>query len=170
MYAYTYAYVYIYIQVLYVYVYIYTRTISLSTDAMASLEKEITDLSRSHKVVVFSMDYCPYCKKVIAELQKLKPNDMVQTLGLNSVKEFVFVIIVGLQLFLQHVWHFQDDPRADDIQDVFEKMTGAGTVPRVFIGGKFVGGCDETVCTAFMLVTAALMFILKNQVSSAALG
>ncbi len=24
-----------------------------------------------------------------------------------------------------------------------EKVTGGSTVPRIFIGGKFVGGCDE---------------------------
>ena len=29
------------------------------------------------------------------------------------------------------------------IQTYMGKMTGGSTVPRIFIGGKFVGGCDE---------------------------
>lgn len=32
-----------------------------------------------------------------------------------------------------------------DIQEALERRTGARTVPRVFIGGKFVGGCDDVV-------------------------
>jgi len=29
-----------------------------------------------------------------------------------------------------------------------QKMTGGRTVPRVFVGGKFVGGGDDTVALA----------------------
>merc|ERR1711963_348511 len=29
------------------------------------------------------------------------------------------------------------------IQDFMAKSTGARSVPRIFIGGQFVGGCDE---------------------------
>jgi glutaredoxin 3 len=41
----------------------------------------------------------------------------------------------------------QLDTREDgqDIQDVLLGMTGARTVPRVFVGGKFIGGGDDTV-------------------------
>ena len=31
------------------------------------------------------------------------------------------------------------------IQDALEDITGARSVPRVFIGGEFVGGCDDTM-------------------------
>lgn len=30
-------------------------------------------------------------------------------------------------------------------QDVLLKITGARSVPRVFVGGKCIGGCDDTL-------------------------
>ena len=53
-------------------------------------------------------------------------------------------------LFTEHKVQFKDfqlDGRPDmkAIQDVLEEMTGARTVPRVFIDGKFIGGGDETI-------------------------
>ncbi len=38
------------------------------------------------------------------------------------------------------------DQRADGaaVQEVMGRLTGATSVPRVFIGGKFIGGGDET--------------------------
>lgn len=35
-------------------------------------------------------------------------------------------------------------PDCDDVQDYMREVTGGRSVPRVFIGGKFVGGGDET--------------------------
>ena len=42
------------------------------------------------------------------------------------------------------------DTRADgqDIQDIMLSMTGARSVPRVFVKGKFVGGGDDTCALA----------------------
>ena len=39
------------------------------------------------------------------------------------------------------------DNRKDgsDIQAYLKKLTGASSVPRVFVGGRSVGGCDDTV-------------------------
>lgn len=31
----------------------------------------------------------------------------------------------------------------DEYQDILEEITGARTVPRVFIDGKFIGGCSD---------------------------
>ncbi len=33
----------------------------------------------------------------------------------------------------------------DEIQDYLQQLTGGRSVPRVFIGGKFIGGGDDTV-------------------------
>ncbi|VDP20189.1 unnamed protein product [Onchocerca flexuosa] len=33
----------------------------------------------------------------------------------------------------------------DKIQDILLQITGARSVPRVFIGGKCIGGCDDTM-------------------------
>jgi glutaredoxin 3 len=70
-------------------------------------------------VVTFTKSFCPHSQKV------------------KSV-------------FTQHQVQFQDfqldgRPDMDAIQDVLKETTGARTVPRVFINGKFIGGGDDTV-------------------------
>jgi glutaredoxin 3 len=70
-------------------------------------------------VVTFTKSFCPHSKKV-------------------------------KELFTNNHVAFQDfqidgRPDMDFIQDVLNDMTGARTVPRVFIGGKFIGGGDDTV-------------------------
>lgn len=32
----------------------------------------------------------------------------------------------------------------DAVQSALQSVSGASTVPQVFIGGKFIGGCDDT--------------------------
>ena len=43
--------------------------------------------------------------------------------------------------------YLQLDERQDGdaIQDYLNKLTGGRSVPRVFVGGKFIGGGDDTV-------------------------
>merc|ERR1711976_848075 len=89
---------------------------------MASAQKYVDDLIKSKKVVMFSKSYCPFChkaKRVFAQYN-LSPDEYV---------------VVEL------------DQRKDgaEIQQIMKKMTGASSVPRVFINGKFIGGGDETV-------------------------
>lgn len=72
----------------------------------------------SNKVVVFSKSYCPYCKKAKAALSGA------------GLKEYTLIELDE-----------RDD--GDEIQDALLKITGARSVPRVFIGGKFVGGGDD---------------------------
>lgn len=36
----------------------------------------------------------------------------------------------------------------DDIQDALRDITGGRSVPRVFVGGKFIGGGDDTAALA----------------------
>ena len=81
-----------------------------------SLEKLIT----SHKIVVISKSYCPYCRKAKNALKSYNIDDM-------------------------HVWEIDGEPNSAQIQECLMQMTGARTVPRVFINGKFVGGGEDTV-------------------------
>jgi peptide-methionine (S)-S-oxide reductase len=76
-------------------------------------------------VVIFSKTYCPYC---------INAKNAIKEAGLK-VAGFPGAHIVEL------------NTRADggDIQDALARMTGRRTVPNVFIGGKAVGGGDETV-------------------------
>lgn len=73
---------------------------------------------KDNKVVVFSKTWCPSCKKTLDLLNSLKANPFVIEL----------------------------DKRDDEseLQDILKTMTGARTVPRVFIGGDSIGGNDET--------------------------
>lgn len=50
-----------------------------------------------------------------------------------------------LSVCLQHVEQIEDNPFCDTIQDYLKTKTGARSVPRVFINGKFFGGGDDTV-------------------------
>jgi len=70
-------------------------------------------------VVVFSKTYCPYCIKAKRALTA-----------------------AGCKDFVVH----ELDERADgaEIQTVLGTMTGATSVPRVFVAGKFIGGGDDT--------------------------
>ncbi|VDD80854.1 unnamed protein product, partial [Mesocestoides corti] len=92
------------------------------------LSKRITFINEkinSKKVVIFSKSYCPYCHKVF--------NIFAQYLG-KDLPENEYEVVELTTL-----------PNADAIQDELQKMTGARTVPRVFINGKCIGGADDTV-------------------------
>ena len=41
------------------------------------------------------------------------------------------------------IFEIENEPEMQAIQNHMGKITGGSTVPRIFIGGKFVGGCDE---------------------------
>ncbi|EPT27213.1 glutaredoxin, putative [Toxoplasma gondii ME49] len=71
-----------------------------------------------HKVVVFAMSYCPYCDTALEILRNA------------GVKDLGDVMIDRMDYTPQ-------------IQDILEEMTGARTVPRVFIDGIFFGGCSD---------------------------
>lgn len=73
----------------------------------------------SHKVVVYSKVYCPYCTKAKTSLG---------TAGAKGV----------------HVIELDELDEGADIQAVLPSITGIRTVPQVFIGGKFIGGGDDT--------------------------
>ncbi|KAF4697045.1 hypothetical protein FOZ63_010377 [Perkinsus olseni] len=76
----------------------------------------------SNKVMVFSKSYCPFCKKAKEALASINADAKVIEL----------------------------DQRDDcaDIQDYLGQLTGARSVPRVFVKGKFIGGGDDTVAKA----------------------
>ncbi|EOX90939.1 hypothetical protein QUC31_002855 [Theobroma cacao] len=71
----------------------------------------------SHKIVIFSKSYCPYCfraKRIFSELSE-KP------------------YVVELDL--------RDD--GGKIQYVLLDLVGRSTVPQVFVKGKHIGGSDD---------------------------
>ncbi|KAI4455885.1 glutaredoxin 2 [Holotrichia oblita] len=74
----------------------------------------VKDLIQSDVVVIFSKSYCPYCKLAKEVFGKID-------------KKFTAIELDS-----------RDD--ANDIQEVLEELTGARTVPRVFVNGKCLGG------------------------------
>ena len=79
----------------------------------------------SAPVVVFSKSYCPYCVKAERALSTfaMKPGAM-------------------------RVIQLEGMANASAIQAALGQMTGASTVPRVFINHKFLGGGDDTAAAA----------------------
>uniref|UniRef100_A0A7E4V3L4 Glutaredoxin-2, mitochondrial n=1 Tax=Panagrellus redivivus TaxID=6233 RepID=A0A7E4V3L4_PANRE len=91
-----------------------------------SVAKTFVDgILKQYKVAVFSKTYCPYCTKAKTALEgfKLRP-DAYYVVELDK----------------------RDD--CNDIQDYLQTITGARSVPRVFINGKFFGGGDDTAAGA----------------------
>ncbi|XP_069139271.1 uncharacterized protein [Argopecten irradians] len=85
-------------------------------------KKEIDDTLKKHKVVVYSKSYCPYCKNAKKALSDLG------------------ITYEAIEL--------DQKPDGESTQGILKTMTGASSVPRVFINGKFFGGGDDTVAGA----------------------
>merc|ERR1712107_524814 len=90
-------------------------TIQMST--LSRIQQSIT----SKPVVMVSKSYCPYCSKAKTALKSF---------NLGSDME---------------IFEIENDPEMNQIQNYMAQQTGARSVPRVFIGGQFVGGGDEVM-------------------------
>jgi thioredoxin reductase (NADPH) len=82
----------------------------------------VTSVVNKYPVVVFSKSYCPYCKRALEALNQ------------EGVKDEKFLKIIDLTQITN----------MGAVQDTLNKMTGRRTVPNVFVGGKSIGGGDET--------------------------
>uniref|UniRef100_A0AC35F0L6 Glutaredoxin domain-containing protein n=1 Tax=Panagrolaimus sp. PS1159 TaxID=55785 RepID=A0AC35F0L6_9BILA len=92
---------------------------------MSAAKSFVDDAIAKHKVAVFSKSYCPYCTKAKDALGKFKiPSDNYYCVELDK----------------------RDD--CDEIQNYLQSITGARSVPRVFISGEFFGGGDDTAAAA----------------------
>merc|ERR1712146_471077 len=72
-----------------------------------------------HAVVVFSKSYCPFCTRV---------KQLFAKLGVSA-----------------HVVELDNRKDGSEIQNELAAQTGQRSVPNVFISGKHVGGCDDTM-------------------------
>ena len=84
--------------------------------------KELMDQKIASKpVFVISKSYCPFCVKAKKVLKKYNiPEDKIE------------------------IQEIENDKDCSEIQDYMRQLTGGRSVPRVFVGGKFIGGGDET--------------------------
>ncbi|EGW30167.1 uncharacterized protein SPAPADRAFT_144298 [Spathaspora passalidarum NRRL Y-27907] len=79
--------------------------------------EDINSTINSHKVVVYSKTYCPYCKSTKELFGKL--NQDFKVVELDNVSD------------------------GSVIQRGLKEITGQGTVPNIFINGKQIGGNSD---------------------------
>ena len=83
-----------------------------------SLAAQIAAKNAQAPVVVYSKSWCPYCLRV---------KGLFLELGAEAKVIELDEVIEGAE-----------------VQDALLSITGVRTVPQVFVGGDFVGGCDDT--------------------------
>mmetsp|Transcript_2429 Transcript_2429/g.3494 ORF Transcript_2429/g.3494 Transcript_2429/m.3494 type:complete len:108 (+) Transcript_2429:92-415(+) len=84
---------------------------------MSESKATVQSIIKSNPAVVFSASWCPYCKKAKALLSDLKA----------TVK----------------VIETDEDPNGSKYKQQLLGLTGRTSVPAVFVGGKFIGGCND---------------------------
>ncbi|KAL1123466.1 hypothetical protein AAG570_002546 [Ranatra chinensis] len=87
---------------------------SAPPDMNGQAAKFVKDSIAQDTVVIFSKTYCPYCKIAKDVFNKMK-------------KSYTTIELDG-----------RDD--AGEIQSILAEITGARTVPRVFVNGECIGG------------------------------
>lgn len=83
------------------------------------IKTNINQLVNQDKVVIFSKTSCPYCFDAKEVFDKIGQKYTVVELN--------------------------NHPQGPQVQDALKEMTGARTVPRVFVNGQCIGGGSDTV-------------------------
>lgn len=95
---------------------------SVASEAeVASANAKVEKLIKQYPVIVFSKTTCPYCTRAKHVLTEEGAKFHVVELDKLPGNE------------------------CESMQEAFLSMTGARTVPRVFVKGQCVGGCDDVV-------------------------
>ncbi|XP_020574697.1 monothiol glutaredoxin-S10-like isoform X2 [Phalaenopsis equestris] len=93
---------------------------SYSSSFGARLEETVKKTVAENPVVIYSKTWCSYSMEVKALFKRI---------GVDA-------LVIELD---------QLGPQGPQLQKVLERLTGQFTVPNVFIGGKHIGGCTDTV-------------------------
>lgn len=85
----------------------------------AATKEMILAKNKENAVMVYSATYCPYCTEVKSLFSNLKvPAKVIEV---NNLED------------------------GDAVRAGLTEITGSRTIPQVFIGGNYVGGCDDTI-------------------------
>jgi len=98
-----------------------SRAAAAPTKPSAYLRTKVEEMVALQPVMMFSKSWCPFCAKAKQALQEN-----------------------GIQVAVLELDTLGSETEAE-IQDILADVAGAKTVPRVFIGGKCIGGGDDTV-------------------------
>ena len=96
------------------------NSITPDSEALAFLDATISD--PTNPIAFFALEWCEFCwsaRKMMAAL-----NIEYQSIDLDSVE-------------------YQKDGRGGKIRKALESKTGIKTIPQIFVGGEFIGGCTE---------------------------
>ncbi|KAJ6825133.1 monothiol glutaredoxin-S10-like [Iris pallida] len=93
---------------------------SSSSSFGARLEDSVKKTVAYNPVVIYSKTWCSYSMKV---------KSLFESIGVEP-------LVIELD---------QLGAQGPQLQKVLERLTGQFTVPNVFIGGKHIGGCTDTV-------------------------
>ncbi|KAL5711787.1 Monothiol glutaredoxin-S10 [Ranunculus cassubicifolius] len=96
------------------------RSMTSSSSFGSRLEETVKNTVTENPVVIYSKSWCSYSSEVKSLFKRL------------GVEPFV-VELDGM------------GAQGPQLQKVLERLTGQHTVPNVFIGGKHIGGCTDTV-------------------------
>jgi len=109
-----------------------TQRAATYASAASSLEEQVKETVAASKVVVYSKSWCPFCQK---------------TKGLLDSMDILYTAV-----------ELDELDNGDALQTTLLDLTGQRTVPNVFIGGKHLGGNDDTQRAA---KSGALQELLK---------
>jgi cysteine synthase A len=90
-------------------------------EAVAFVEQAIND--KSHAVVMFALEWCEFCWSVRRLMKEF--GIPYRSIDLDSAD-------------------YQKDNRGGDIRAALRQKIGAPTIPQIFVGGEYIGGCTET--------------------------
>ena len=106
----------------------------MSKQRLAEIETKIA----GKPVFVISKSYCPFCNKAKQVLRKynIKPEN-IEIMEIDNDKDCN-------EIQVKYRSGVDCPVLRDLLQEFMKKKTGGRSVPRVFVGGKFLGGGDET--------------------------
>ncbi|RPI47214.1 MAG: cysteine synthase A [Betaproteobacteria bacterium] len=90
-------------------------------EAVAFVDEAVHD--KSQPVVMFALEWCEFCWSVRRLLKELGID--YRSIDLDSVA-------------------YQKDNRGGDIRVALRQKIGSPTIPQIFVGGEYIGGCTET--------------------------
>ena len=90
-------------------------------EAVAFVEEAVND--KSQPVVMFALEWCEFCWSVRRLMKEFAIP--YRSIDLDSVE-------------------YQRDNRGGDIRVALRQKIGFPTIPQIFVGGEYIGGCTET--------------------------
>ncbi len=84
--------------------------------------KEVAEAAiKANKIMVFSKTTCPYCIRAKKAIARLEPN-----FGLVELDQIA---------------------DGSEMQAALQEISGQRTVPNIFVNGRHIGGCDNTLAS-----------------------